>query len=462
MVYLYDNTENIINQYHIMKRILAVLACIVTAVCADAAVAVNLRCEYLTSPLGIDNAHPLLSWQMKSNSRNAMQTAWQVMVASTPELLASDKPDLWDSGRREGSGIAVEYAGERLESFSRCYWKVRIWDEKGKASAWSRTAEWAMGAISAEDWAPARWISAKPDGLWCEEWQQRKAAEKAVEKLDWPLYNGMGMTIWDIAEMTKPAYDPSPLMRKDFEVKAEAVRAMLYVTGLGYYEAFINGERVGDQVLDPGWTYYNKHTSYEAFDVLPMLKSGKNAIGMMIGRGQYNPLSNDIWRLCKSEWVGQPKAIALLRIEYSDGSVSTVGTDGSWRTTGGPLIYDDTRLGEIYDGVISGVTEWGFFVELDDSHCEGLVPIRDLADDYYDFDEKNYCLIGRQHGVRYTLGDKVRVQVARADLDRKQLDFALIDDKGNPSKAFHPSGYNKPGKRHEISKKHRKNSKRKK
>ena len=103
-----------------MKRILAVLACIVTAVCADAAVAVNLRCEYLTSPLGIDNAHPLLSWQMKSNSRNAMQTAWQVMVASTPELLASDKPDLWDSGRREGSGIAVEYAGERLESFSRC------------------------------------------------------------------------------------------------------------------------------------------------------------------------------------------------------------------------------------------------------------------------------------------------------------------------------------------------------
>ncbi len=86
------------------------------------------------------------------------------------------------------------------------------------------------------------------------------------------------------------------------------------------------------------------------------------------------------------------------------------------------------RLGEIYDGVISGVTEWGFYVELDESMCEGLVPIRDLADDYYDFDEKNYCLIGRRHGVRYTLGDRVKVQVARADLDRKQLDFALIDD----------------------------------
>ncbi|MGN0238240.1 MAG: ribonuclease R [Lepagella sp.] len=124
--------------------------------------------------------------------------------------------------------------------------------------------------------------------------------------------------------------------------------------------------------------------------------------------------------------------------------------------------YMQDRLGEIYDGVISGVTEWGFFVELDDSHCEGLVPIRDLADDYYDFDEKNYCLIGRQHGVRYTLGDKVRVQVARADLDRKQLDFALIDDKGNPMRAIHPTTYNKPGKRHEITKKHKKNSKRRK
>lgn len=104
------------------------------------------------------------------------------------------------------------------------------------------------------------------------------------------------------------------------------------------------------------------------------------------------------------------------------------------------------HLGEIYDGVISGVTEWGFYVELNESMCEGLVPIRDLADDYYDLDDKNYCLIGRRHGVKYTLGDQVTVQVARADLDRKQLDFALIDDKGNPNK---PLQQQRPGKRHE-------------
>ncbi|MCM1368949.1 MAG: ribonuclease R [Candidatus Amulumruptor caecigallinarius] len=110
------------------------------------------------------------------------------------------------------------------------------------------------------------------------------------------------------------------------------------------------------------------------------------------------------------------------------------------------------RLGEVFEGVISGVTEWGFYVELTDSKCEGLVPIRDLADDYYDLDEKNYCLIGRRHGTRYTLGDMVKVQVARADLDRKQLDFALIDDKGNPNK---PIQNRKPGKRHEARRKGR-------
>ena len=104
------------------------------------------------------------------------------------------------------------------------------------------------------------------------------------------------------------------------------------------------------------------------------------------------------------------------------------------------------RLGEIYDGVISGVTEWGFYVELNESMCEGLVPVRDLADDYYDYDEKNYCLIGRKHGHKYTLGDEVKVQVARADLDRKQLDFALISDSGNPNK---PLVEKKPGKRHD-------------
>ena len=96
--------------------------------------------------------------------------------------------------------------------------------------------------------------------------------------------------------------------------------------------------------------------------------------------------------------------------------------------------FMQNKLGEIYEGVISAVTEWGFYVELDENKCEGLVPVRDLADDYYDFDEKNFCLTGRKYHNTYTLGDIVRVQVARADLERKQLDFALVADEGNPNK----------------------------
>ncbi|MDE6418172.1 MAG: S1 RNA-binding domain-containing protein, partial [Duncaniella sp.] len=94
--------------------------------------------------------------------------------------------------------------------------------------------------------------------------------------------------------------------------------------------------------------------------------------------------------------------------------------------------YMQSHLGETFSGIISGVTEWGLYVELNDNLCEGLVPMRDLADDFYDFDEKNHCLIGRRHNNRYRLGDNVDVKVARADLERKQLDFVLIDDKGNP------------------------------
>ncbi|MDE6287193.1 MAG: RNB domain-containing ribonuclease, partial [Muribaculaceae bacterium] len=94
--------------------------------------------------------------------------------------------------------------------------------------------------------------------------------------------------------------------------------------------------------------------------------------------------------------------------------------------------YMNDHLGEVYSGVISGVTEWGLYVELDENKCEGLVPVRDLADDYYDFDEKNYCLVGRRHNNRYRLGDPVKVQVARCNLDRKQRDFVIVDEKNPP------------------------------
>ena len=145
-----------------MKKIVFVVVASLMAVVSRAAIVENLSCEYVTTPMGIDCPQPLLSWQMKSSSRDASQRAWQVMVASSKELLEADSPDLWDSGRRDGKEIMVTYGGKELQSFSRCYWKVRIWDEKGKVSRWSTTAQWAMGALEAR-FAVAERVAAAQD-----------------------------------------------------------------------------------------------------------------------------------------------------------------------------------------------------------------------------------------------------------------------------------------------------------
>ena len=154
-------------------------------------------------------------------------------------------------------------------------------------------------------------------------------------------------------------------MRKEFSVGRKVVSADLYVCGLGYYEAYLNGRRVGDHVLDPAWTNFHKRAFYVTYDVTGMIRRGGNAIGIMLGRGQYSPICTDIWGLYRSKWVGQPKAIALLAIRYSDGTTERIVTDESWRTAGGPVVYDDTRHGELYDARLEqdGWSEAGFSAE---------------------------------------------------------------------------------------------------
>lgn len=310
----------------------------------------NLRCEYMSDPLGIDVTEPRLSWTLTSNKRGDLQTAYRILVASSAELLKRGTGDVWDSGKvKSDRSVQVEYEGKPLQSGALYYWKVQVWDAAGRASAWSDPSVWSMGLLDEAAWNGAQWIAYKEDPLWKSEWQAHKEAESRTAKLEWPWYNGMGKSIWELYDMASPHYDPSPLFRKEFDVARKVERAMLYITGVGYYEAYLNGDRVGDHVLDPAWTNYHLRTFYVTYDVTRQVKKGENAIGIMVGRGQYNPLCNDIWRLNQSRWVGQPKAIAQLRIEYSDGTTACVVTDGSWKTIGGPVIFDDTRQGELYD-----------------------------------------------------------------------------------------------------------------
>jgi alpha-L-rhamnosidase len=212
-----------------------------------------------------------------------------------------------------------------------------------------------MGLLTRNDWKNAQWIAFKDGDQWKREWKQHKYAElnnlppMQWPSTSWPWYTGKDSTIFTLYDMPNPKYDPSPLFRKEFNLSKKVIAANLYVCGLGYYEAFLNGKKVGDHVLDPAWTNFDQRSMYVTYDVTNQLNIGENAIGVMLGRGQYNPLCNDIWGLSKSTWIDQPKVIALLSIEYSDGTSSKVITDGSWKTSGGPMVYDDTRHGELWD-----------------------------------------------------------------------------------------------------------------
>ncbi len=295
----------------------------------------DLTCEYFTNPMGIGISTPRLSWILTSGVQDQVQTAYQVLVASSPELLNEKKADRWNSGKVESDqSILVEYAGDVLKSREICWWKVRVWDKDGKASAWSEPASFELGLLSADDWKPD-WIKSS---IWFSE-----------------------------------VYHPSPMFRKEFNLDKQVSSARLYITSLGLYEAEINGEKVGDQVLTPGWTSYHSRVQYQTYDVSSMLSTGGNAIGITLGNGWYRAFRG--FRP-NEEKLGKESldVIAQLEVTYTDGSTEVVLTDESWKSSMGPIrksvIYD----GETYDARLEmpGWSKAGF----DDGDWKGTEIVR--------------------------------------------------------------------------------------
>lgn len=282
---------------------------------------VELRCEGQVSPLGVDSAAPRLSWvlEAKAGARDLRQEAYQVLVASSLSVLAKGKGDVWDSGRVVSSAQNnIGYGGRGLRTGEQCFWKVRIWGSDGSTS-WSKPSKWEMGILAASDWK-AKWID---DG-------------KAVPTSDEEFYKD----------------DPVPLFRKEFGVRGPVAKARLAISGLGYYEASLNGSRVGDHVLDPGWTRVEKRILYSVYDVTSQLVKGKNCIGVMLGNGWYNPLPLRLFgsfNLREHLTVGRPRVIAQLTVEYKDGSSEVVATDESWKVGEGPIDRNNVYLGEVYN-----------------------------------------------------------------------------------------------------------------
>jgi alpha-L-rhamnosidase len=287
---------------------------------AGSLIPVCLRCEFADNPRGVDASNPRLSWKLESTSRAQEQTAFQILVASCPRALAEEKGDLWDSGEvLTSQSICIRYRGQPLKSSQPAFWKARVWDKAGRASDWSKAATWEMGLLSPQDWQ-AQWLN---DG-------------KSNPEKDADFYQE----------------DPAPLFRKEFMLPKTVARARLYVSGLGYYEASLNGKRVGDQVLDSGWTRYSERALYSTYDVTSQVRRGANCIGVMLGNGWYNPLPLRMWghlNLREHLPVGRPRFIAHLEIEFADGTRESVVSDSTWKVGKGPIRFNSIYLGEVYD-----------------------------------------------------------------------------------------------------------------
>ena len=292
---------------------IALVVMLVGGAVAEATEVRGLRCDDRTNPLAVDNRTPPLSWIIAdrgqtTEDRGQRQTAYQVLVASTPKLLARNQGDLWDSDKVESDqSLHVRYAGKPLGSRQCCHWKIRIWNKDGKPSAWSADATWTMGLLSPEEWK-AKWIGASTG-----------------------------------------AVPPSATiqLRKEFALEKEITRAVVYVCGLGFYELRLNGRKVGDRVLDPGWTNYRKTCLYTAYDVTDQLTRGRNALGIMLGNGMYNVPGGRYTKFKGS--FGPPKAILHLYVEHADGSTTVVTTDRSWTWMPSPVVFSCIYGGEDYD-----------------------------------------------------------------------------------------------------------------
>ncbi len=269
----------------------------------------NLRCEYMTNPLGIDIAWPRLSWELRDERRGARQSAYQIQVATSEAALHEDIADLWDSGKIDSDqSVHIAYAGEALGSGQRAWWRVRVWDAEGQPSAWSAVAWWEMGLLERAAWQ-GQWIGAM-------------------------LAGGPYTT------------SPVPFVRTRFTLDRPVARARLYATALGLYEPHLNGHVVGDDLLTPGWTDYTVRVQYQVYDVTHLLRQGENVLGAVLGDGWYCGFVG--WHE-RQQYGDRPRFLAQLAITFEDGSTQTIATDEQWKAAYGPILESDMQMGESYD-----------------------------------------------------------------------------------------------------------------
>jgi alpha-L-rhamnosidase len=286
-----------------MKKITLLLSFVCLAWLSPAQVRVQgLMIESRVNPLGVDVQNPRFTWQLISDVRNTIQTAYEITVTD------ADQKVVWNSKVDSEQSVFVPYGGSPLQSGAKYFWKVRVWDNARKASPWSEPAFWQMALLNPSDWK-AKWIS--------------------------------------VAVEADTVNRPSPLFRKNFNSSKKVKSATAYITARGLYEAFINGKRVGDAYLTPGWTTYNKRIQYQQYDVTNLIQSGNNAIGVATGSGWYR---GNIGFSRQKNFYGKEIALLFqLDITYTDGSKDIVISDTSWKTGTGSILSSEIYHGETID-----------------------------------------------------------------------------------------------------------------
>ncbi len=277
---------------------------------------VNLKVNYLRAPLGIDSP-VFFSWEMDHAERGAMQKAYRILVASTSEELIRNSGILWDSQKVTSSAtIQIPYEGIPLHPATPYFWKVICWDQDDEQT--ESFAEFETGLFCENDW----------EGGWIGE-------GRPVPDREEDFYERI----------------PAPHFRKTFQSGKAVTSARLYISGLGYHEVFLNGRKVSDFRLEPGWTQFAKTVYYNVHDVTGLIEEGDNVLGVILGNGWYNPLPLRIFGLNFREilTIGRPKLRCQLRIEFEDGSSKTITSDRSWKVGQGPIVRNNVYLGEWYD-----------------------------------------------------------------------------------------------------------------
>lgn len=267
----------------------------------------NLQCEHLTNPLGIDNPHPRFTWQMDDPRQGAKQTGYQIVVGSDSIKVANGNGDSWQVRKANSAANLVVYDGKALRPFTKYYWSVIVWGKDSKPCR-PVTGSFETGMMQAASW----------QGFWISDGETIKA--KAA-----------------------------PYFRKTFEAAKRIVSARAYISAVGLYELYINGQKIGDHRLDPMYTRFDRRNLYITYDVTKNLQNGKNAIGVLLGNGWYNFQSIGVWDFERAPWRNRPAFCLDLRVTYSDGSEQVITSDKSWKTSLSPVIYNSIYTGEHYD-----------------------------------------------------------------------------------------------------------------